>query len=134
MALRCHNEENYRETLKFYRDLLGMKVKCSWGEGPYAATMLELDGSMMEIFATGACSTRTGSINHFAFSTDDPDSCTEKVKKAGYPVISKPSDVTLLLSEPPNTYYPLRFSYCIGPVGEIIEFFCDGNLSKKNTK
>ena len=30
--------------LRFYRDLIGVKVKCSWGEGHYAATMLELNG------------------------------------------------------------------------------------------
>ena len=130
VALRCRDEENYKETLRFYRDLIGMKVKCSWGEGLYAATMLELNGDAMEIFAGGAASDRTGSVNHFAFWTDDPDACTEKVRNAGYPIISEPSDVNLRLTEPAGGVYPLRFAYCIGPVGELIEFFCERGVQE----
>ena len=125
VSLRCHNEENYKETLKFYEDIIGMKVMCSWGEGIYAATMLELNGDVMEIFATGAASAMTGSVNHFAFLTDDVDEATLKVRNAGYPIVSAPADVNMPLNEPEGAVYPMRFSYCIGPVGEMIEFFCE---------
>lgn len=110
VALRCRDIENYRETLAFYQNVIGMKVACSWGEGPYAAAMLELDGDVLEVFASGAASDRTGSVNHFAFLTDDPDTCAEKVREAGYPVISEPSDVNLWLNEPggPSIPYGLR--------------------------
>ncbi len=46
VALRCSNLDNYNETLDFYENIIGMKVKYSWGEGLYAATMMELKGAL----------------------------------------------------------------------------------------
>ncbi len=136
IALRCHGPENYQRTLDFYENIIGMKVTCSWGYESGAASMLELNGDVLEIFASGAASYRTGSINHYAFLTDDPDGCIEKVREAGYPVITEPTDVDLLLNESGNRVYPLRFAYCVGPVGEIIEFFCerDNRIDKERVE
>lgn len=88
--------------------------------------MLELNGDIIEIFATGPASGRTGSINHFAFLKDTPDECVHKIQRSGYFVTSYPKDVNLPLNEPfKGTMYPLPVAFCIGPVGEEIEFYCE---------
>lgn len=125
VALRCSNVENFKETLDFYENVIGMKEKYKWGEGSSSAAMLELNGDVLEIFAEGAVSNETGSVNHFAFLTDDPDDCIRRVKQAGYPVVSEPGNVDIPLEEPAGKVYPLRVAFCTGPVGEMIEFFCE---------
>ena len=51
--------------------------------------------------------------------TDDVDSLAEKVKDAGYELIVEPND-KVIKSVPE---YPIRMAFCIGPLGEQIEFF-----------
>ncbi len=123
VALRCIDMDNYRETLDFYENVIGMKVRYSWGDGDFAATMLELNGDVIEIFSTGRASGETGTINHFCFETDDPTESALKVLKAGYSVIVPPSNVRLRLNDSEKEYLSLTYAYCVGPVGEVIEFY-----------
>ena len=44
----------------------------------------------------------------------------EAVRKAGYEITMEPTDNCI----PSNPPYPARIAFCIGPVGEEIEFFC----------
>ncbi|MCR5606441.1 MAG: VOC family protein [Treponema sp.] len=123
IALRCINEDNYKETLSFYENIIGMKVKYSWGKGIYAATMLELNGSIIEIFASGKAAENTGTINHFCFETDNPKAEEKKLLEAGYPVLIPTTNIKLTLTEPEKSDLFLTYSYCMGPVGEVIEFY-----------
>ena len=43
------------------------------------------------------------------------------MKAAGYEVIVEPND-KVIESMPA---YPIRMAFCIGPLGEQIEFFCE---------
>lgn len=123
VALHCSNIENYRETLDFYENLIGMKVRYSWGEGIYAATMLEINGDVIEIFSSGRSSGDIGAINHFCFETDDPIAAVKRVQEAGYPILVPPTNVKLPLTEPEKSVLTLTYAYCMGPVGEVIEFY-----------
>ncbi len=123
VALRCLNLDNYNQTLDFYVNVIGMNVKHSWGSGDFAATMLELNGGIIEIFSTGKASNEIGTINHFAFECDDVFESVKKVQEAGYQIIVPPTMVNLKLNKPSEMDFPLIYAYCVGPVGEIIEFY-----------
>ena len=58
---------------------------------------------------------------HLAFAVADTDVCIETVRAAGYRITMEPTDL-LIPSDPP---FPARIGFCIGPVGEEVEFFCE---------
>ena len=121
IALKCENTEMFNETIKFYTEVLGLNIKRSWGQGDDAGAMLDLNGTVLELFATGRTVGTTGSVNHFALATDKVDECIAAVKAAGYKVTMEPTDIVI----PATPEFPARIAFCIGPVGEEIEFFCE---------
>lgn len=121
IALRCDSYEMLQTAIGFYQNVLGMELVRTWGEGADAGAMLSTGNSLMELFAAGKNAEKGGTINHFALGTDDVDACVEAVRKAGYEITMEPNDI-VIGSEPP---FPARIAFCIGPVGEEIEFFCE---------
>lgn len=121
VALKCRGEEEFEKTVAFYRDLLGMSVMRRWGVGTGRGIMLDCGGGLLEIFANAADAPGEGVLRHIAFATDDPDACIAAVRRAGYTVIEEPHDIII----PAETPFPARIAFCIGPVGEKIEFFCE---------
>lgn len=119
VALKCGSQEEYAKTVAFYTDTLGLEVIRSWGEGDDAGTMLHTGNSILELFAAGRVSDSTGSIHHYALATDDVDACVDAVRKAGYVITMEPTDIVI----PSKPGMPARIAFCIGPVGEEIEFF-----------
>lgn len=115
VALKCTCPEEYEKTLHFYCEVLGMPVLRSWATG----TMLDTGCGILEIFNNGDPALEQGAIRHFALLTDSVDACTEAVMKAGYSVFVEPGNVTI----PSQPGYPIRRSFCRGPMGEEIEFF-----------
>lgn len=119
IALKCRGVEEFNKTVGFYRDILGLPVARTWGAGTYSGAMLDTGSGIIEIFADGESRLPQGAVRHFALLTDDVDTCVDAVRKAGYEITDAPHDCTVP-SEPP---YELRIAFCIGPVGEEIEFF-----------
>ena len=119
IALRCPGTESFQKAVAFYKDLLGMPVVRSWGEDEGAGIMLSTGSGLMEIFANASELLPQGAIRHFALATDDVDACARIVAEAGYEVTMQPNDI-VIGSTPP---FPARIAFCIGPVGEEIEFF-----------
>ena len=119
VSLKCCGAEAFAETVRFYRDVLGLEVAKRWGEGESAGAMLDTGSGLIELFANGTERLPQGAIRHLAFATDDVDACAAAVKRAGYPVFVEPKNI-VLESEPP---YPARIAFCTGPVGEQIELF-----------
>lgn len=115
IALKCCGAEEYQKTVAFYRDILGLPVARSWDGG----IMLDTGSGIIEIFADGESRLPQGAVRHFALLTDDVEACVEAVRKAGYPITDEPHDCTV----PSNPPYDLHIAFCIGPVGEEIEFF-----------
>lgn len=118
-ALKCADLKKFDETVRFYRDVLGLSVLRSWGNGEKAGIMFDTGDGLIEIFASGSAGRSTGSVNHFALATDDPDACIAAVRQAGYTIAVEPKDLTIP-SQPP---FPVRIAFAIGPCGEEIEFF-----------
>lgn len=120
VALKCQGVEHYEKTLHFYRDLLNLPVVRSWGAGEQAGIMLDTGAGLLEIFANAPDRLGAGALRHIAFAVEDTDACIETVRNAGYTVTMEPNDICIS-SDPP---YPARIAFCIGPVGEEVEFFC----------
>ena len=118
-ALKCCGMGEYEKTVAFYRDVLKLPVKRSWGEGVKSGIMLDTGAGLIEIFASGESRLETGSIRHFAFSVSDTDAVAEAVRRAGYAITDEPHDIVI----PSEIPFPARIAFCIGPVGEEIEIF-----------
>lgn len=121
IALKACGIADYEKTIRFYHEVLGMPIVRTWGEGIKVGTMLDTGAGMMEIFANAEDYPGQGAIRHMAFAVKDVDACVEAVRAAGYEITIEPKDI-VIGSEPP---YPARIAFCIGPVGEEIEFFAE---------
>ena len=119
IALKARGIEEFNKTLDFYCGILGMPVVRRWGEGEKQAVMVDTGAGMLEIFANGADRPESGALRHLAFAVENTDVCIEAVRKAGYEITMEPREL-LIASEPP---LPARIGFCIGPVGEEVEFF-----------
>lgn len=115
ISLKCCNQEEFNKVVDFYENILKLPVARSWAEG----IMFDTGSGIIEVFANGQDSPKQGVIRHFAFATDDVDSCIAKVREAGFEVFVEPKNVEIK-SEPP---FPIRVAFCKGPLGEEIEFF-----------
>lgn len=113
--------EKYDETVKFYTEILGMKMVRAWGEGNGRCSMISTgDNTVMEILSNPeADSAHAGPLPHIAFETDFVDELVEKVRAAGYEITDEPKDVSIPCEQP----YPIRVAFCYGPAHEHIEFF-----------
>ena len=121
IAIKACGVADYEKTIHFYHEVLGMPVVRTWGEGDGAGAMLDTGAGMMEIFANGDGYPGQGAIRHMAFAVKDVDGCVAAVRAAGYEITMEPKDI-VIGSVPP---YPARIAFCIGPVGEEIEFFAE---------
>lgn len=119
IALKACGTEQFNRTIAFYRDILGLPVVRTWGEGENIGMMLDTGAGLLEIFANATDCPGQGALRHLAFAVEDTDACVEAVRAAGYEITIEPKDI-VIASTPP---YPARIAFCIGPVGEEIEFF-----------
>ncbi|MBQ6395812.1 MAG: VOC family protein [Atopobiaceae bacterium] len=121
VALKAASVEMFEETLAFYRDVLGLEVLRTAGEGEGSSAMLWTGNSIVELFARGKELDGNGSVNHFALTAPDVDAAVAAVREAGYPITVEPKDV-VIASEPP---FPIRIAFYKGPCGESVELFCE---------
>lgn len=112
VSMKCTGDEEYQRTVYFYKDIIGLEEIQKWDTG----VMLDTGDGIVEIFSDGEISLGKGTIRHFAFAAEDVDLCTEKVREAGYRILIEPKDITL-------DQLRARIAFCIGPLGEEIEFF-----------
>ena len=120
IALKAKGAEVFARTIAFYHDILGLPIVRSWGSEENLAMMLDTGAGLLEIFSNAPDELGMGALRHLAFAVEDTDACIEAVRAAGYRVTMEPTDI-VIASEPP---YPARIGFCIGPVGEEVEFFC----------
>ena len=121
IAIKCAGLEHFERTMHFYHALLGMPIVREWSstEGLPCAMVDIGGGSKMEIFANAPDVLPQGTLRHLAFAVDSVDECVATVREAGYKITMEPTDICIPSAVP----YPARIAFCIGPVGEEIEFF-----------
>ena len=121
VAMKCQGLEEFEKTIHFYRDILGLAEIRRWGSGEKTAVMLDTGAGLLEIFANGVDRLGAGALRHIALAVEDTDVCIEAARAEGYEITMEPTDL-VIQSNPP---YPARIGFCIGPVGEELEFFCE---------
>jgi len=116
---------DWQESLKLYRDVLGMKLVAEFeGASPKRKIILldVGDGSHMELFDVYEGSPKpednvpNDPIFHFALAVDDARAAVEHVRTAGYEITVEPIDVNL-------GGLDVTLAFFLGPNGESIEFF-----------
>ena len=70
IALKCRGTAEFEKAVAFYRDVLGMPVVRSWGEGENAGIMLSTGSGLMEIFANAADAPGPVSYTHLTLPTN----------------------------------------------------------------
>ena len=123
---------DYAESVRFYRDVLGMPLRLAFNAGGRPFALLDMgDGSYIELQApqvggeapfppdspAGARSASpAGALAHFALATSDVRAVIEKVRAAGCVVTTEPKEVML------HTL-PATVAFFNGPSGESVELF-----------
>lgn len=115
ISMKTVNDVEYAKVRAFYVDLLRLSVvmECD------ACTLLDTGSGLVEIFRNGTEPMPQGVIRHFAFAVDDVDSMIETVRAAGFRIHVEPKDVQI----GGDAAFPARVGFCIGPLGEQVEFF-----------
>lgn len=119
VALKAVGKEEYEKTVSFYCEILNLPIVREWGKAGARGAMLDTGAGLLEIFENGADRPAQGPLRHIAFAVEDVDACTEAVRQNGYSVTAEPNNIVIESSPP----YPARIAFCIGPLGEEIEFF-----------
>lgn len=119
IALKAMGVPAFEKMKEFYNGILGMPIVRTWGEGEDLGAMLDTGAGLLEVFSNATDVLGAGALRHLAFEVEDVDVCIEAVRAAGYEVTMEPRDI-VIGSVPP---YPARIAFCIGPVGEEVEFF-----------
>lgn len=120
ISMKCSKGKQYEEVVKFYHEVLGLKIARVWGdEKAPDGIMFDTGNGLIEIFTNKDDEAELGIIRHFALATDNVDKCAADVKKAGYEVFIEPKDISI----PSNPPYNARMAFCFGPLSEQIEFF-----------
>lgn len=116
ISMKTCNDAEYEQARRFYTKILGLSVlkECK------TCLLLDTGTGIVEIFRNGTEPMQQGVIRHFAFAVDNVDACIEKVRAAGYAIKLEPKDVQI----GGDAAFPARVGFCIGPLGEDIEFFC----------
>ncbi len=113
---------DFEGSLRFYTEVLGMRLYTRWGEGEKRIAMLDMgDGGILEVFACGNANVPADAkFIHLAFRVDDVQAAFDRALGAGakpkiYPKIAELDSSPVKLT--------LNCAFVYGPSGEELEFF-----------
>ena len=119
VAIKAKGLEAYKRLLDFYHGILGLPIVREWGEGENLGAMVDTGAGILELFSNAPDERDEGALRHLALACDDPDAFIEAVRAKGYKVTMEPTDIVI------GGTFPARIAFCVGPVGEEVEFFCE---------
>lgn len=113
---------NFDASVGFYKNVLGLQSRISWGEQGKRAVMIDAgDGNYIEIFEFAEpAAAQEAILLHFALRTDDCSAMLEKVRESGAVVTMEPKEVTIDSNIGPVL---VKIAFFKGPDGEIVELF-----------
>ena len=117
ISMKCGTLDEFTAAKSFYCDLLGLKIDREWPDG----AMIDTGAGLIEVFCNGEGIREKGAIRHVALSVTDVDAFAARIRAAGYTVFIEPKNI-VIPSDPPLF---ARMAFCIGPLGEEIELFCE---------
>ena len=108
-------------SIRFYTDLLGMKLARTWGDAANRSAMIDAgNGNCVELFSGGPAGVRPdGHWLHLALCCSDTKNTIARLAVAGVEVTMQSTDIRIE-SNPP---LPVRIAFFKGPDGEILELF-----------
>ena len=113
VSLKCSSDTQYRDTVSFYKSIMGLRENRELNGG----VLLDTGNGLVEIFSNGTDLPGEGSWRHVALAVDEVDGMVESVRNAGYPVTMEPRSIDL-------GGLKARIAFVKGPLGEDIELFC----------
>ena len=125
ISMKCGTRDEFTKAKAFYCGLLGMKIIRDWSEG----AMIDTGAGLIEIFCNGKGIWEKGAIRHVALCVTDVDAFAARIRSAGYHVFIEPKNI-VIPSDPPLF---ARMAFCIGPLGEEIELFCEQEENGKRS-
>ena len=133
IALAVTEPQLYEKAIAFYERTLNMPLIRQWANPPKHITMLDMGNCMLEIIL-GATGKNEGAFPHIAFEVEKPDdvdfmlvACQAAGCKITRPACNLDKNEDIPGKERGNAQgkpYRLRNGFCLGPVGETLEFFC----------
>ena len=123
VSMKCASPEALAPVKEFYCGLLGLKVIREWPEG----IMIDTGSGRIEVFCNGEGIRAQGAIRHVALSVDDVDACADRIRRAGYTVFLGPKEIVPGGSPQSRA----RIAFCVGPLEEQIELFCERRLPEQ---
>lgn len=122
--------EKYDETIRFYCDVLGLKMTNFWHKdrNGFLSRNCFIDGGNGTTLEVCECETGTenaGIIQHLAFSVYDAKATLEMLKEKGYQMVTSSGAATeKYLNEVKvgNPEMHLLLGFVKSPSGEIVEF------------
>ena len=122
VAIKANGLEKFNELIEFYNGILKMPVVRIFGDESSPIAMINTGAGLLELFADAKVDMPTGIFQHIALATSSVDDCINAVRNKGYKITTEPCNMMLGTAEQP---YPVRLAFCIGPVGEEVEFFTE---------
>lgn len=127
------SRNDYDETIKFYCDVLGMKMINSWlkDRGEFVSRNCYIDAGnnvLIEVCETAVENKKAGIIQHLALAVDDCDLTMKELKEKGYAIVNSkglPSDdlyIDVAIGDP---LIKCRTGFVLSPSGELVEFVQD---------
>ena len=114
---------DWDESLRLYRDTLGMTYVTEFQVGDRKAVLLDTgDGSYIELFSPSDSTPTVDSavvndpVTHLSFATTDARAAVEQARSAGFIITGEARDAQV-------GSIPATVAFVQGPNGEIIEFF-----------
>ena len=122
VAIKAKGEAAFARLVSFYHDVLALPILREWdlADGGKGA-MIDTGAGILELFSNAPDERDAGALRHLALAVADVDVCIEAVRAAGYVVTMEPTVICI----PSSPAFPARIAFCIGPVGEEVEFFCE---------
>lgn len=111
---------DFAESLRLYRDVLGMAVRLQLDSGGRPFALLDMgDGGYVEVAGLRADQSLPpagGTLLHFALAVSDAHAATQAVRQAGFPITVEPKDIRL-------GDLSATIAFFTGPSGESVELF-----------
>ncbi|MDD3625996.1 MAG: VOC family protein [bacterium] len=115
---------NLQESIKFYTELLGLKLKYDWADDSGKAVLIDSgDGNYIELWFEEKSRSTESVLAHFALRVNSIESLVKRLRENNIEITMDVRGITIPSEKPLKA----KIAFCKGPSGESIEFFEEFN-------